>query len=86
MDVPEGASGASVWRPWCWTESGVGLKWFLVGGEIFKKTEFNAKFHMVFKTSKQTDQTRMKKSAKNLSKELGYQSKSIFDTNFIEIR
>ena len=34
---------------------------FLVGGEIFKKTEFNAKFHMVLK---QADQTWMKKVLK----------------------
>ena len=46
---------------------GVGLKvvsdsnGFLVGGEIFKKTEFNAKFHMVLK---QADQTWMKKVLK----------------------
>ena len=34
---------------------------FLVGGAIFKKTEFNAKFHMVLK---QADQTWMKKVLK----------------------
>ena len=34
---------------------------FLVGSEIFKKTEFNAKFHMVLK---QADQTWMKKVLK----------------------
>ena len=34
---------------------------FLVGSEIFKKTEFNAKFHMVLK---QADQTWMKKVQK----------------------
>ena len=29
MDVTEGVSGASVWRPWCRTPSAVGLKWFI---------------------------------------------------------
>ena len=55
---------------------------FLVGGEVFKKTESNAKFHMVLK---QADQSWMKKVLKISQMSLDISQKLFFILNLSKL-
>ena len=76
MDVPENASGVSLWRPWCRTESELDWNGFIVCGKICEKMNLMQILHGFEVNSSNFDE---KKTP------VKWTWKSIFYTNYIKI-